>query len=82
MPTSRHSRWFFGFSLLNALIIFVLILAGRGPDSGLFAILFFLGLAGACTGHETFRSFTYTMVILSLVCRIRGIERFPGYGNA
>lgn len=47
----------------------VLLVAGRGGDIGVFAILFFVGLAGACgTGQETFRSFTYTMVILSLVC--------------
>ncbi len=68
MLSTRYSRWFFGFSLVNALIVLVLVALGRGGDSGLFAILFFLGLAGACAGHNTFKSFTYTMVILSLVC--------------
>ena len=67
MRSSHYFKWLLGFALLNGLVIAALVLMGRGGDSGVFAILFFLGLAGACTGHETFKSFTYTMVILSLV---------------
>lgn len=59
---------FLGSALINASVIAALAATGKGENPGVFAILFFLSLAGACTRNETFRSFTYTMIILSLVC--------------
>jgi len=65
---TRHSGRFLGAAAVCALVAAALALVGQGRAAGAFVVLLFLGLAGACAGgRETFRSFTYTMVILSAV---------------
>ncbi len=67
-PLSRHPKFFLGLAGAGAVLALILTFMGQGRAAGVFVILFFLGLAGACAGgKETFRSFTYTMIILSLV---------------
>lgn len=65
---SQYSKLFLVLALICALIILGLLTLGKGESSGVFAILFFVSLAFAFAGRPTLGSFTYTMVILSLVC--------------
>lgn len=62
-----YYRYFFFAAMAALVIAIILLMLGRGEDAGPPLIVFFLGLAIAARGYESFRGFSFTVLIFAAV---------------